>query len=62
MGFKRYENSSLQHIEALLERLVAHFEKTNEPEDKPLINDIQKNLKKIKEDNGELKGSDFLEV
>lgn len=59
MSFKRYENSSLQRIEKLLERLLAIFEK-NPPEDKSIINDISKNLKKIKEDQDELKGGDFL--
>ena len=57
MSFKRYENQSLQRIEILLEKLLAHFEKENNPE---FINDISKNLKKLNEEKDEIKGGDFL--
>ena len=54
---KRFENSSLMRIEILLEKLLAHFEKEN---DQSMVNDITKNLKKIKKDNEEMHGGDFL--
>lgn len=58
--FQQYENPSLMRIEKLLERLLTYFENTGNPEDREMVNDISKNLKKIKEEDNEMKGVDFL--
>lgn len=52
--FKRYENENLKRIEALLEKLLSHFE------GKPEEVEIEKCLKDIRKNDDDLKGSDFL--